>query len=269
MRTLGSLRDAVLRNQPQCVIKIKQERRTHASLGCQRLNTSCSSRTSGTYRSFGTRGQSRRESSSAAAFAAASCSLKSSTTTIFPYARAHAPSCSSMSLTCGSSMRHGGRGTSHGDGITSSLLLTALAFGIASRIVSSATPWWQHDWLRVCITVIGASAFATLVGVYRTTETVSLFSIHGAARLMECTGGPGTHRVFRRFMAKLAAHIRFASAARRRAKAEHLRDEMREHLRLKEIGVLSAGEYATAKGRILDQHSPAAQPPLARASTRL
>jgi len=70
-------------------------------------------------------------------------------------------------------------------------------------------------------------------------------------------------------MAKLAAHIRLASGARRRTKTEHLRDEMREHLRLKEIGVLSAAEYETAKERILEQHSPAAQPTLARASTRV
>ena len=70
-------------------------------------------------------------------------------------------------------------------------------------------------------------------------------------------------------MAKLAGHVRLASAVRRRPKAEHLRDEMREHLGLKEIGVLSAEEYETAKASILDQHSPAAQPSLARASTRL
>jgi len=98
---------------------------------------------------------------------------------------------------------------------------------------------------------------------------VSLFSAYGAASLLECTGGLGTFQVFRPFMAKLTAHIRLASAARRRTKAEHLRDEMREHLRLKEIGVLPAEEYETAKVRILDQHSPAAQPSLARASTRL
>jgi hypothetical protein len=154
--------------------------------------------------------------------------------------------------------------------ITFSLLLIALALGIAARIDSAATPWWQHDWLLpVCVTVIVVWPFATLVAVYRTTETVSLFSTHGAARLLECTGGLGTFRVFRPFMAKLAAHIRLASGARRRTKAEHLRDEMREHLRLKEIGVLPAGEYETAKVRILDQHSPAAQPSLARASTRL
>lgn len=153
--------------------------------------------------------------------------------------------------------------------ITFSLVFLALALGIASRIDPSATPWWQHDWLPVCVTVIGVWAFATLVSVYRTTETVSLFSIHGAARLLECTGGLGTLHVFRRFMVKLAAHIRLAAGARRRTKAEHLRDEMREHLRLKEIGVLSAGEYEKAKVRILDQHSPAPQPAVARGSTRL
>jgi hypothetical protein len=70
-------------------------------------------------------------------------------------------------------------------------------------------------------------------------------------------------------MAKLTAHIRLASAARRRSRAEHLRDEMREHLRLMEIGVLPAGEYETAKVRILDHHAPAVQPALARASTGL
>jgi hypothetical protein len=151
--------------------------------------------------------------------------------------------------------------------ITFSLLVIALALGIASRINTSATLWWQHDWLPVCVTAIVVWALVTLVAIYRTTETVSLFSTHGAAKLLECRGGLGTFHVLRRFMAKLAAHIRLASAARRRTKAEHLRDEMREHLRLKEIGVLPAGEYETAKVRILDQHSPAAQPPLANAST--
>ena len=148
------------------------------------------------------------------------------------------------------------------------VMALALALGIASRMDSSATPWWQHDWLPMCVSVIVAWALVTLVAVYRTTETVSLFSTHGAAKLLECRGGLGTFHVLRRFMAKLAAHIQLASAARRRTKAEHLRDEMREHLRLKEIGVLRAGEYETAKVRILGQHSPAAQPALAKASIR-
>lgn len=153
--------------------------------------------------------------------------------------------------------------------ITASLLLMALALEISLRPGSSATPSWQRDWLTVCATVTGMCALATLVAVYRTTATVSLFSTHGAARVLECTGGLGTLHGVRRFMTKLAAHIRVASTARRSTKTEHLRDEMREHLRLKKLGVLSAEEYETAKVRILDQHSPAAQSFLARAPASL
>src|SRR5207248_11437246 len=44
--------------------------------------------------------------------------------------------------------------------ITVSLLI-ALAPGIAARIDSSATRWWQADWLPVCVTLIVVWAFAT------------------------------------------------------------------------------------------------------------
>jgi hypothetical protein len=138
--------------------------------------------------------------------------------------------------------------------IAFSLAFLALVLGIAWRIDLSAMPWWQHHWLAVCVSVFGVWVFATLVGIYRTTETLTLVSIHGAARLLECTGGLGTLRILRSFMAKLAAHIQLAATARRHTKAEHLRDEMREHLRLKEIGVLSVKEYEKAKLRILGQH---------------
>jgi len=150
--------------------------------------------------------------------------------------------------------------------ITAAFLLTGLAYETVVRLGSSAAPWWQRHWLTVYTAVAGAWAVATLVAVYRTTETVRLFSTDGAARVLECTGGLGTLRGVRRFMAKVAAHIRLAAAARRSTRAEHLRDEMREHLRLKELGVLSEQEYETAKARILDQHSPAARSSAARAS---
>jgi hypothetical protein len=147
-----------------------------------------------------------------------------------------------------------------------SFVIAVLAVGVASRIDLSAMPWWQHNWLAVSGTLIGVWGSATFVAVYRTSETLSLFSMHGGARLLECTGGLGTFRVFRQFMAPLAAHIRLAAGARRHTKAEHLRDEMREHLRLKEIGGLSAAEYEKAKARILGQHSGARQPAAAHGS---
>jgi hypothetical protein len=83
-----------------------------------------------------------------------------------------------------------------------------------------------------------------------------LFSTDGAARVLECTGGLGTVRRVRHFMVKVAAHTQLAAAARRDVHAEHLRDEMREHFRLKELGVLSELEYESAKQRILQQHCP-------------
>jgi hypothetical protein len=140
--------------------------------------------------------------------------------------------------------------------IAASILLIALASAAAARIGSGATPWWQSGWLRVCVTALGMWGLATLVGVYRTTETMSVSSIHGRARLLQCTGTLGTFHLVKRFVAKLAAHIQLASTARRHTKAEHLRDEMRDHLRLREIGVLSAEEYESAKALILEHHSP-------------
>ncbi len=143
--------------------------------------------------------------------------------------------------------------------IAASLILLALMLGLA-RVPPTAARWWQHNRPAVYGTLVGVWAFATLVGAYRSTETVRLFSIHGAARLLEFTGSLGTFRALRRFLAKLAAHIQLASKARRSTKAENLRDEMREHLRLKEMGVLSAEDYEASKVRILSQHSPARAP---------
>jgi hypothetical protein len=153
--------------------------------------------------------------------------------------------------------------------IAFSLVFTILAVGIASGVDLAALPWWQHHWLAIGAAAIAVWALATLVAIYRTTEKVSLFSTHGAATLLECTGGLGTFRAFRGFTPKLAAHIQLAAAARRPTKPEHLRDEMREHLRLKDIGVISAGQYEKAKMRILGQHSSSAQPAAARGRHRL
>jgi hypothetical protein len=55
-------------------------------------------------------------------------------------------------------------------------------------------------------------------------------------------------------MAKVAAHVRLAGADRRSTKAAHLRDAMREHSRLKQLGVLREPEYESAKARILGRH---------------
>ena len=137
--------------------------------------------------------------------------------------------------------------------MAASLALIVVPAAIAMAIRTSA--WWRKEWLPVSLAVAALWAGTTFVCLYRTTETIRLISTCGAARLLEFTGGPGTFRALRPFVAKLMAHLRLASAARRPTKAEHLRDEMREHQRLRELGVLSVSDYEASKARILGQHA--------------
>jgi hypothetical protein len=129
--------------------------------------------------------------------------------------------------------------------------LMALAIGIAFRIDDSAVP---GTWLAACATVSVMAVGAALVFLYRTTETVTVYSAHGRAKLLEFTSGLGAMRAVRPFLIKLGAHIKLSAAARRPSISHHLRDEMREHFRLRETGVLRRG-VRDQQRRILAEHS--------------
>jgi hypothetical protein len=143
--------------------------------------------------------------------------------------------------------------------IAATLALAMTTAFSAWRIGSSTAPWWQHPWLPICAAMSALTASACLVCAWRLTETLALRSVHGRAILLEYTGRLGTLRMARQFARKLSAHIQLAMAARRSSGAEHLRDEMREHFRLKETGVLSQEQYEASKARILAQHAPTAR----------
>lgn len=132
--------------------------------------------------------------------------------------------------------------------------LTALSALGVWFLGSSPLPWWQNGWLWAFALLFTGTACAVLLCLYRTTETVALYSLTGRARLLEFTGGLGTFRAMHSFETKLAAHIRAAIAARGHTKAQRLRGEMREHFRLQELAVLSAQEYEDSKARILRSH---------------
>ena len=129
--------------------------------------------------------------------------------------------------------------------LVATLVLAALAVAIG-----------MYNWLVACLIASTLTVGAGLVCAYRTTETLAVFSLHGRARLLEYTGTFGLGRALRPFLIKLSAHVRIAVAARRPSKALHLRDEMREHARLHEAGVLSKLEYEAGKARILAAHAP-------------
>lgn len=133
-------------------------------------------------------------------------------------------------------------------------LASASAFGFRQAISATAPGWWQHR-LLLCAITLGLTASSGLVCAWRMTETVALRSAHGGATLLEFTGGLGTLRSSRKFRRKLTAHIQLAVVDRKAAKAKHLRDEMREHFRLKEAGALSQEQYEASKVQILAQHT--------------
>jgi len=107
---------------------------------------------------------------------------------------------------------------------------------------------------EVSATLFTGATLAYLAVAVRLVETVALHSLHGRVAVLQYRGGAGTLRRIRPFMRKLGAHVRLAAAARRSTRAEHLRDELREHYRLKEAGVLAGETYDAGKARILAQH---------------
>ena len=144
------------------------------------------------------------------------------------------------------------------------ILVTGALSGIAAfsvwEVFSATALWWQQHRFALCATTLGLTACAALVCAWRTTETLSLRSLHGGATLLEFTGGLGTLRASRRFALKLAAHIQFAIANGRDTKAKNLRDEMREHFRLREAGVISQEQYEASRAQILALHAPVRKP---------
>ena len=129
---------------------------------------------------------------------------------------------------------------------------------LGARDIAASAFWWRHEWLLPAAGLSAVAACSLFAAFHFTTETLTLFSRHGRAKLVVHAGRLGTFRAFRRFRPALEAHLRMAAGARRRSRAEDLRDEMREHFRLHGAGALTDAEYDAAKRRILATHDPAA-----------
>ena len=135
------------------------------------------------------------------------------------------------------------------------------ALGLTAAVAACALwyagePAWQSRPVAelVCASLFAGMMLSYLLVAARLVETVALHSLHGRAAVLEYRGSAGTLRRVRPFMRKLAAHVQLAAAARRSTRAEHLRDELREHYRLMEAGVLAGETYEACKARILARH---------------
>jgi hypothetical protein len=107
--------------------------------------------------------------------------------------------------------------------------------------------------LAALVTLL-ASAGATIMFLRRTVESLEFVSAHGGVTLVSVVGGIGSARAGKRFFIELIKSINAAKATRRQELPQFLRDEMREHHRLRELGVLTEQQYEQSKARILASH---------------
>jgi hypothetical protein len=136
-------------------------------------------------------------------------------------------------------------------------LLVCVALGLSGAAALALPP--EGVLSSSPATLAGASALCAAVGAFwlfvrRTTESLEFRSVHGQATLVSVVGGIGSARAGKRFFVELIRSINAAKHERAQQKQQFLRDEMREHYRLRELGVLSEEQYEQSKARILAEH---------------
>lgn len=137
----------------------------------------------------------------------------------------------------------------------------ALAVSLAALAAGALWMFWPEtaaDWLTpVPMTALSALLAATasvFMFIRRTTESLEFTSVHGGVTLVSVMGAVGSTRNGKTFFVELIKSINAAKAARQQRPQQFLRDEMREHHRLREVGALTEAQYEASKSRILSAH---------------
>jgi hypothetical protein len=134
------------------------------------------------------------------------------------------------------------------------LVCACLAGMIAASRLPFAGPAWLQISGRTSIVLLVVAVCSGMLGLYLTRETIELRSLHGRSRLVEITSSLGGSRAARSFLDGLSRRIDAVRTGTPQSKPHFLRDEMREHRRLWDAGVLSDAEYEASKRRILQAH---------------
>lgn len=113
--------------------------------------------------------------------------------------------------------------------------------------------WSSPVFLTALVTLL-ASGGAIAMFLRRTVESLEFVSMHGGVTLVSVLGGIGSARAGKKFFVQLIKSINAAKAMRPQERPQLLRDEMREHHRLRELGVLTEQQYEQSKSRILASH---------------
>jgi hypothetical protein len=120
--------------------------------------------------------------------------------------------------------------------------------------LSSTASFASSAFIIAGVASVGMIA-TTVLAVRHTSESLNFTSVHGGAPLVHVIGGIGSTKAGKSFFVAMIKEIAAAKSARQQAKQQMLRDEMREHHRLRELGVLSEADYEASKARILRAHA--------------
>jgi len=145
---------------------------------------------------------------------------------------------------CPEVTRHIARRAFITSGITAALGLSLLTLPVSLGGLDT----WR---LTAGILLATTSLFALLLAIYRTGDTLRFASRHGRVPVLTIRGGIRCQRRCAQLMQKLVE----ASEATRPGDTHLLRDEMRDHHRLKLDGIIDEADYEAAKLRILSAYN--------------
>lgn len=138
--------------------------------------------------------------------------------------------------------------------IALAISLAALASGALWMLWPQTAAEWLKPVPMTALVALLAALGSVLMFLRRTTESLEFTSVHGGVTLVSVTGAIGSARDGKKFFVELIKSINAAKAVRPQPPQQFLRDEMREHHRLREIGALTQAQYETSKSRILASH---------------
>jgi hypothetical protein len=134
------------------------------------------------------------------------------------------------------------------------ITFTGLATGALWMLWPPSAAYWLAPAPITAVASLLAAAGCAAMFLRRTTESLEFISAHGRVTLVSVTGAIGSARDGKKFFVELIKSIAAAKAARPQNPPVFLRDEMREHHRLRELGALTEEQYEASKSNILASH---------------
>jgi hypothetical protein len=132
-----------------------------------------------------------------------------------------------------------------------------LFLGLLGLTIVSATLAFVSVLTSVTAIIAAVAAIATVltfgVYVFRTQERAVFCTTHGRAPVIRLLATLGCFRVYRELIPRLGTAIQSAHKLNRVDKNAQLREEMREHYRLKEAGVISADLCTVSTKKLLNE----------------